>query len=189
MSISRTVTEVLREHVTLELEGIDRRYLNVYVPALQRAGGVGQFLPISSGPPVRLQCLDGPHHQNLHRSDGAVCQTTESTLGPVREGPAQGRCGRRLPKEVHCRGRRVVRRQIARENGGVPHGAAAQFRPPYGARNAAILQQLQAGGLRSITWNIDSMDWADPIPELIAMRVLHEIDQRHKGIISVSRHP
>ena len=40
MSISRTVTEVLREHVTLEVEGIDRMYLNVYVPALQRAGGV-----------------------------------------------------------------------------------------------------------------------------------------------------
>jgi peptidoglycan/xylan/chitin deacetylase (PgdA/CDA1 family)/tetratricopeptide (TPR) repeat protein len=57
------------------------------------------------------------------------------------------------------------------------------FRPPYGARNAAILQQLQADGLRSIMWNIDSMDWADPIPESIAMRVLHEIDQRHKGII------
>jgi peptidoglycan/xylan/chitin deacetylase (PgdA/CDA1 family)/tetratricopeptide (TPR) repeat protein len=57
------------------------------------------------------------------------------------------------------------------------------FRAPYGARNAAILQQVQAGGLRSIMWNIDSMDWADPIPESVAMRVLREIDQRHKGII------
>src|SRR6202140_44314 len=43
MSISRTVAEVLREHVTLEVEGIDRMYLNVYVPALQRAGGVASF--------------------------------------------------------------------------------------------------------------------------------------------------
>ena len=38
MSIPRSVAEVLAEHVNLEVEGIDRMYLNVYVPALQRAG-------------------------------------------------------------------------------------------------------------------------------------------------------
>jgi hypothetical protein len=38
MSIPRSVAEVLAEHVTLEVEGIDRMYLNVYVPALQRQG-------------------------------------------------------------------------------------------------------------------------------------------------------
>ena len=43
MSLSRSVAEVLRDHVTLEVEGIDRMYLNVYVPALQRAGGVARF--------------------------------------------------------------------------------------------------------------------------------------------------
>jgi hypothetical protein len=32
MSLPQTVAEVLREHVTLEVEGIDRMYLNVYVP-------------------------------------------------------------------------------------------------------------------------------------------------------------
>jgi hypothetical protein len=49
MSISRTVTEVLREHVTWEVEGIDRMYLNVYVPALQRAGGVASFFRFHLG--------------------------------------------------------------------------------------------------------------------------------------------
>src|SRR5437016_14661138 len=49
MSISRTVTEVLREHVTLEVKGIDRMYLNVYVPALQRAGGVASFFRFHLG--------------------------------------------------------------------------------------------------------------------------------------------
>src|SRR5205085_160778 len=29
----------------------------------------------------------------------------------------------------------------------------------------------------------DSLDWADPIPESIAVRVLHELNQKHKGII------
>src|SRR5215471_9542548 len=44
MSLPRTVAEVLRDHVTLEVEGIDRMYLNVYVPDLQRDQGVVWFL-------------------------------------------------------------------------------------------------------------------------------------------------
>lgn len=57
------------------------------------------------------------------------------------------------------------------------------FRAPYGARNQAILQQVASDGLKSVMWNIDSLDWADPIPESIAMRVLHELAQKQKGII------
>jgi hypothetical protein len=38
MSIARSVAEVLREHVVLEVEAIDRMYLNVCVPHLQSAG-------------------------------------------------------------------------------------------------------------------------------------------------------
>ena len=33
--IRESVAELVRDHVTLELEGIDRMYLNVYVPSLQ----------------------------------------------------------------------------------------------------------------------------------------------------------
>jgi hypothetical protein len=40
MSIARSVAEVLREHVELEVEAIDRMYLNVYVPHLQSVGAV-----------------------------------------------------------------------------------------------------------------------------------------------------
>ncbi len=43
MSVARTVADVLSEHVTLEIEGIDRMYLNLYVPILQRPEGVGHF--------------------------------------------------------------------------------------------------------------------------------------------------
>jgi len=43
MTIARTVSEVLAEHVTLEIEGIDRLYLNLYVPILQSPRGVGHF--------------------------------------------------------------------------------------------------------------------------------------------------
>jgi hypothetical protein len=44
MTVPKTVAAALREHVTLEVEGIDRMYLNVYVPQLQRELGVVGFL-------------------------------------------------------------------------------------------------------------------------------------------------
>ena len=43
MSIPQSVAGILRGHVTLEIESIDRMYLNVYVPQLQREGGVASF--------------------------------------------------------------------------------------------------------------------------------------------------
>ena len=43
MSIAQSVAHILRAHVTLEVESIDRLYLNVYVPKLQRVGGVVGF--------------------------------------------------------------------------------------------------------------------------------------------------
>lgn len=43
MSLALTAAEVLRKHVTLELESIDRMYLNLYVPGLQRELGVVSF--------------------------------------------------------------------------------------------------------------------------------------------------
>jgi hypothetical protein len=49
MSIPRSVAEILSEHVTLELEGIDRMYLSVYVPRLQREAGVAGFFRFHRG--------------------------------------------------------------------------------------------------------------------------------------------
>ncbi len=43
MSVSQSVAHILRERVTLDVESIDRLYLNVYVPKLQRVGGVVGF--------------------------------------------------------------------------------------------------------------------------------------------------
>jgi hypothetical protein len=44
MSLPRTVGDVIRSHVTLEVEGIDRMYLNVYQPGLQLERHVFWFL-------------------------------------------------------------------------------------------------------------------------------------------------
>ena len=44
MTLPQSVCEVLEDHVVLESECIDRMYLNVYVPQLQRVGGVVWYL-------------------------------------------------------------------------------------------------------------------------------------------------
>jgi hypothetical protein len=44
MSVARSVAEVLRDHVELEVEAIDRMYLNVYVPHLQTVGATVGYL-------------------------------------------------------------------------------------------------------------------------------------------------
>ena len=49
MSLPQSVAEILKEHVTLEVEGIDRMYLNVYIPQLQREGGVASFFRAHRG--------------------------------------------------------------------------------------------------------------------------------------------
>ncbi|MBB4843067.1 peptidoglycan/xylan/chitin deacetylase (PgdA/CDA1 family)/TolA-binding protein [Paucibacter oligotrophus] len=57
------------------------------------------------------------------------------------------------------------------------------FRFPYGARNAEGMEILGQAKLRSVMWNIDSMDWADPVPSSIAERVLKTVEKEGRGII------
>src|SRR3954453_505302 len=56
----QSVAEVLREHVVLEVEGIDRMYLNVYVPVLQAVEGVLKFIRIHRGHPVASTAMVEP---------------------------------------------------------------------------------------------------------------------------------
>jgi peptidoglycan/xylan/chitin deacetylase (PgdA/CDA1 family)/uncharacterized caspase-like protein len=60
---------------------------------------------------------------------------------------------------------------------------SALFRFPYGARNDEGLQLLKLAQLRSVMWNIDSLDWADPVPSSIAERVLREVTRAGRGIV------
>ena len=60
MSIPRSVAEILREHVTLEVECIDRMYLNVYVPQLQHERGVVAFFRYHRGHPFASSALMDP---------------------------------------------------------------------------------------------------------------------------------
>ena len=57
------------------------------------------------------------------------------------------------------------------------------FRPPYGAANAEILAEIQADNMKTVIWNVDSEDWADPVPNSVAQRVITEAEKQHRGII------
>ena len=60
---------------------------------------------------------------------------------------------------------------------------AALFRFPYGARNSEGMAALADAHLKSVMWNIDSLDWADPVPSSITNRVLASVDKAGRGII------
>ncbi|HJW72839.1 MAG TPA: polysaccharide deacetylase family protein [Geothrix sp.] len=65
----------------------------------------------------------------------------------------------------------------------IPGAHSQLFRFPYGARTQVQLQALRTFHLRSVLWNIDSLDWADPVPSSVADRVLKVVAQEKRGII------
>jgi len=59
MSIPRSVADVIRRHVTLQVESIDRMYLNVYQPKLQAEKQAACFFRFHRGQPVASSALMG----------------------------------------------------------------------------------------------------------------------------------
>jgi hypothetical protein len=60
MTVARSVADVLADHTTLEVECVDRMYLNLYVPKLQYAGGVVGFFRNHLGFPFASSALMDP---------------------------------------------------------------------------------------------------------------------------------
>src|SRR5262249_37912672 len=60
MTVPRSVADVLNEHVTLEVEGIDRMDLNVDQPRLQTERGVASFFRFHRGETFASSALMAP---------------------------------------------------------------------------------------------------------------------------------
>jgi len=58
--IAQSVAEILSQHVKLSVEGIDRMYLNVYVPRLQTEPGVVLFFRGHREQPLPSAALMSP---------------------------------------------------------------------------------------------------------------------------------
>lgn len=61
--VRKNVAEVLQQHVTFELEAIDRMYLNAYVPSLQAGAGFVYFAKTQLGARVPSTMLVAPMSQ------------------------------------------------------------------------------------------------------------------------------
>jgi hypothetical protein len=58
--IAQSVADILRHHVKLTVEGIDRMYLNVFVPRLQHETGIVGFFREHRGQPLPSAALMQP---------------------------------------------------------------------------------------------------------------------------------
>ena len=58
--IAQSVAEIVKHHVKLTVEGIDRMYLNVYVPGLQYEQGIVRFFREHRGQPLPSAALMSP---------------------------------------------------------------------------------------------------------------------------------
>ncbi len=65
----------------------------------------------------------------------------------------------------------------------IDSGRSTLFRFPYGARNETALQLVESYHLRSVMWTVDSLDWADPVPNSIVDRVVTGVEHAGRGIV------
>jgi hypothetical protein len=63
--VRRNVAEILHNHVTFELEAIDRMYLNAYVPSLQTGAGFVYFVKTQLGARVPSTMMVAPLNQQF----------------------------------------------------------------------------------------------------------------------------
>ena len=87
--------------------------------------------------------------------------------------------------------------EIDRTNDAIKQATSVKptiLRPPYGATNSVVLEQLRARGMSSILWSVDTRDWADRNSEIVCSRavagahpgaiiLMHDIHQTSVGAV------
>jgi hypothetical protein len=86
MSVPRSVSEVLANHVSLEVEGIDRMYLNVYIPQLQREVGVVGFFRYHRRHQFVSSALMDPISKSFVAAMDAFARQEQVPVVPFRKG-------------------------------------------------------------------------------------------------------
>ena len=100
--VEQTVRELLEGHVVLDVEGIDRLYLNLYQPMLQTGGGVATFFKVHRGAKVASTTLMAPISHAFVKAihDFARREGVEIVAGRPTD---EGQRGRRTPSpRVHA---------------------------------------------------------------------------------------
>ena len=81
-----TVNEVLGGHVVLDIECLDRVYLNAYVPILQSSGQVVAFMTQHLGMPIPSPALLDKIGHEVPPGGGVVRRGERHPVGQVRQG-------------------------------------------------------------------------------------------------------
>jgi len=84
--VRKNVAEILTNHVTFELEAIDRMYLNAYVPSLQTGGGLVYFLKTQLGVRVPSTVMVAPMSQRFVEAIERFVETEEIDLVTFKKG-------------------------------------------------------------------------------------------------------
>jgi len=91
MNVPQTVADVLKNHVDFELECIDRMYLNVMVPCLQREGEVAAFWRFHRGHRFASSALMEPMSKDFVARTLRCAQQHQVPVVPFEQAPYKGR--------------------------------------------------------------------------------------------------
>jgi hypothetical protein len=84
--VSKNVAEILHDHVTFELEAIDRMYLNAYVPSLQTGAGFVYFVKTQLGATVPSTSVIAPMSERFVQTIERFVATEGVDLVPFDKG-------------------------------------------------------------------------------------------------------
>ena len=93
------INELLEGHVTLEVESIDRLYLNGYLPSLATAGGLVHFLTEHWGKPIPSPALLGPMTQAWVVAVKALASEPGIPVVPFQHGQRKDEVANRLRQQ------------------------------------------------------------------------------------------
>jgi hypothetical protein len=84
--VRKNVAEILQNHVTFELEAIDRMYLNAYVPSLQTGGGFVYFLKTQLGVRIPSTVMIAPMSHRFVKAFERFAETEGVDLVTLKKG-------------------------------------------------------------------------------------------------------
>lgn len=200
--------EVLKAHADLVAALDDTRGKPRVKPKIETDEIFGAALPEKT---LVLTFDDGPHNRYTDRilailkqhEISAVFFQVGQNLGSVQEGAAKlganAQVSRRILQAGHGLANhsythaflpKLSEQGLKQEIGDtrvllekIAETPMTLFRAPYGARNTQVMAKLKSDRLTSVMWNIDSLDWSDPVPSSIAQRVLDEVEKYKRGIV------
>ena len=143
MSIARSAAEVLRDHVVLELEAIDRMYLNVYVPHLQTVGAVVGYLRVHRGQRFASTTAVAPMTEAFVRNIEDFVNHEGIDLVTFEKWQRKDDVTQKYPAALHQERRCSLCRQGSGEGADHAHGASPQ---PGDRRNLSMDRGIHCHG-------------------------------------------